>query len=305
MTSRTPVPTFSAEVDDLRDMAVLLADSAAAHIRRRRTELGVGGGHANGTDVKSSRVDPVTVVDRESEELIRRLVAAMRPGDVVYGEEEGSGSGGGASGDVATGKAAARWIVDPIDGTVNFLYGIPAYGVSVACEVDGVVVAGAVADVAGDRIFHAGRGRGAMLRTADGIDRAIGCSRPEDLAVALVATGFSYDAHRRVEQGRLVTELLADVRDIRRIGSAALDLCLLAAGAVDCYYEHGLNVWDWAAGALIAEEAGAVVDVPGLDALSDAGDVVMASAPAVADDFRAALRSRGALDPMPKTDAGD
>ena len=191
-----------------------------------------------------------------------------------------------------------RWIVDPIDGTVNFLYGIPAYGVSVACEVDGRIVAGAVADVAGGRVFHAGLGAGAVVRTVDGREETLRCSAPDELGVSLVATGFGYDSTRRATQGRLVADLLGDVRDIRRIGSAALDLCLLAAGAVDCYFEHGLNLWDWAAGALIAGEAGAVVKLPDPEAASADGELVAASAPTVAEEFFGALDARGALGPI-------
>ena len=280
-------PDYADAPADLRAMAVLLASAAADHIRVRRRELGVGGGRAEGTDVKSSRVDPVTVVDRESEDLIRRLVASLRPGDVVFGEEAG-GAGARAEG--------VRWIVDPIDGTVNFLYGIPAYGVSIACEKDGRIVAGAVADVAGRRIFHAAKGGGAVVRDASGREEPLSCSAPADLGVSLVATGFAYAAQRRAAQGGLVADLLADVRDIRRIGSAALDLCLLAAGAVDCYYEHGLNLWDWAAGALIAEEAGAVVKRPATEAGSADGELVAAAAPTVAEEFFAALQARGALE---------
>lgn len=282
-------PAYADAPADLRRMAVVLASAAADHIRVRRRELGVGAGRAEGTDVKSSRVDPVTVVDRESEELIRRLVASLRPGDVVFGEEEG---GAGAR------SERVRWIVDPIDGTVNFLYGIPAYAVSIACEKDGRIVAGAVADVAGDRIFHAAEGAGAVLRDASGREEALCCSAPADLGVSLVATGFAYSAQRRAVQGALVADLLSDVRDIRRIGSAALDLCLLAAGAVDCYYEHGLNLWDWAAGALIAKEAGAVVTLPDPEAGSADGELVAGAAPTVAKEFFAALESRGALEPI-------
>lgn len=275
----------------LRRLAVLMATVAADHIRLRRRELGVGGGRAEGTDVKSSRVDPVTVVDRESETLVRDLVASLRPGDAVFGEEEGGAAQASASGGV-------RWIVDPIDGTVNFLYGIPAYAVSIAAELDGDVVAGAVADVAGGRIFHAARGEGAVVKHGDGREEPLRCSAPSDLGMSLVATGFGYDAARRRIQGALVADLLGEVRDIRRIGSAALDLCLLAAGAVDCYYEHGLNVWDWAAGALIAAEAGAEVRVPDASERSADGALVAAAAPSVAGEFLSALEARGAAGPI-------
>lgn len=288
----------AATVAELRRAAVFFADSAADLVRVRRREVGVGAGRASGTEVKSSRVDPVTVVDREAEELVRRLVAALRPGEAVFGEEAGDGA---LADDPGTGAAAPRirWIVDPIDGTVNFLYGIPAYAVSVACELDGEIVAGAVADVAGDRVFHAGLGAGAELRAADGSATQLRCSAPEDLGVSMVATGFGYDAARRSRQGALVAELLGEVRDIRRIGSAAIDLCLLAAGAVDCYYEHGLNLWDWAAGALIAREAGAVVTLPDPGAGAAEGRLVAGAAPTVAEDFLGLLERHGATGAMP------
>lgn len=280
-------------IDELRRTAVLLATTAADLARVRRREVGVGAGRAEGTEVKSSRVDPVTVVDTETEAHVRRLVAALRPGDAVFGEEEGDGDGSGAT------CSGVRWIVDPIDGTVNFLYGVPAYAVSVACEVDGAIVAGAVADIAGGRVFHAGLGAGAEVRAADGTAETLTCSAPADLGVSLVATGFAYDSARRSRQGRVVAELLGEVRDIRRIGSAALDLCLLAAGAVDCYYEHGLSLWDWAAGALIAREAGAVVKHPDPATGSPEGQLMAAAAPTVAEDFLGLLDRLGADGPIP------
>lgn len=289
-------------IDELRRTAVLLATTAADLARVRRREVGVGAGRAAGTGVKSSRVDPVTVVDTETEAHVRALVAALRPGDRVFGEEAGDGGGdGGRDGQGNPGGAGprTRWIVDPIDGTVNFLYGIPAYAVSVACEVDGVIVAGAVADIAGGRVFHAGLGAGAEVRAADGSAEPLACSAPADLGVSLVATGFAYDSARRARQGRIVAELLSEVRDIRRIGSAALDLCLLAAGAVDCYYEHGLSLWDWAAGALIAREAGAVVKRPNPAAGSPEGQLLAAAAPTVAEDFLGLLGRLGAAEPVP------
>ena len=151
-----------------------------------------------------------------------------------------------------------RWVVDPIDGTVNFMYGIPAYAVSVAAQVGGRSVAGAVVDVARGIVYGATRGGGAWMSDGTGARTELRCNPVERTELALVATGFGYAAGRRRAQGRIVAELLPRVRDIRRVGAAALDLCMVASGAVDAHYEHGLSPWDWAAGGLIAAEAGAV-----------------------------------------------
>lgn len=219
----------------LRDVAVEVASRAAALVR----ELSAFGVEV--ADTKSSLVDVVTEVDRRSETLVRELLGQARPHDSILGEEEGA----------SPGTSGVRWIVDPVDGTVNLLYGIPDYAVSVAAEVDGVVVAGAVVDVAGDHVYAAARGHGA---TKDGAPIRV---RPAaGPGARLVLTGFGYQAEVREHQGACVARLLPMVRDIRRIGSCALDLCRLAEGRADAYVEEGPRVWDWAAGQVIVSEAG-------------------------------------------------
>ncbi|MFZ2527134.1 MAG: inositol monophosphatase family protein [Rhodococcus sp. (in: high G+C Gram-positive bacteria)] len=271
-------------------VAVTVAVEAAAHVRRRRSEL-FGTSSAGGADAvrtKSTDTDPVTVADTESEDLIRRQLARLRPGDGFLGEE-----GGGDSDMVGQ---RVRWVVDPIDGTVNFVYGIPVFAVSVAAQVEGRSVAGAVVDVSTGDTYSAAVGAGATLTTADGAVAALCCAPVTETGLALVATGFSYDADRRAHQGRIVARLLPQVRDIRRMGAAALDLCMVACGRVDAHFEHGLNPWDWAAGALIAAEAGAMVRVPagfGAD-----GEVTVAAAPGIADDFLQLLTEIGADRPV-------
>jgi myo-inositol-1(or 4)-monophosphatase len=264
----------------LRDIAVAVAETAAEHIRARRPEVfgEVGAGRIDDDSAvrtKSSPNDPVTVVDTETEQVIRALLTRCRPHDRILGEEGGEEGGG-----------AVRWIVDPIDGTVNFLYGIPAYAVSVAAQYGGRSVAGAVVDVARGLTYSAALGHGATRHGPGGAGRAqLRCSQARSVSSALVATGFAYDARRRAAQGALVAALLGEVRDIRRIGSAALDLCMVAAGLVDAHYEHGLGPWDWAAASLIAAEAGAVVTGPDPLTPSEAGEVVVACAPGIADEL--------------------
>jgi myo-inositol-1(or 4)-monophosphatase len=234
---------------------------------------------------KSSETDVVTAADRASERLIRERLAKLRPGEPVLGEEEG---GGGAAG-----PGGVCWVVDPIDGTVNYLYGYPWYAVSVAVQVDGASVAGAVVEPDSGRRWTAARGQGAAL---DGVPlRAAATSR---LDLAMVATGFGYRPERRRRQATGVATLIGRIRDIRRSGSAALDLCAVAAGWVDGYFEHGLSRWDWAAGALIAEEAGAWVRVPGgaangWDTDGLGADLLMAAAPGVAGALIEAMADCG------------
>jgi myo-inositol-1(or 4)-monophosphatase len=271
-------------------VAEQLASAGAAFVRGRRAEV-FGAEFSNGDAVrtKSTPTDPVTVVDTETEALLRRRLAELRPGDAVLGEE-----GGGPASAVAIG--AVTWVLDPIDGTVNFVYGIPVYAVSVAAQVDGISVAGAVADVVSGEIYSAGKGLGAHVTDAEG-RRVLRCTEVTELSMALVGTGFGYSPRRRTAQARLLAGLLPQVRDVRRMGSAALDLCMVAAGRLDAHYEHGLHVWDWAAGALIAAESGAQVLVAD-DAVD--GGLVLAGAPGVAAALHDALRRLDGLAPLPR-----
>jgi myo-inositol-1(or 4)-monophosphatase len=237
--------TFSSSTSpaELLDLAVEVAREAAALVREHA---------AHGVTVaatKSSDVDVVTAADRASEELIRGLVAARRPHDAFLGEE----------GDDVAGTSGVRWIVDPIDGTVNFLYGLPEYAVSIAAEVDGEVVAGVVLNPATGTTYTAFvDDDGVVQSRRDGGPVAV--RGPAPLGQRLLATGFSYDSDLRRLQAEALVALLPRVRDIRRHGSCALELCHVAEGRVDGYFEEGVNLWDHAAGALVAQGAGARVE---------------------------------------------
>jgi myo-inositol-1(or 4)-monophosphatase len=271
----------------LRAVAEQLATEAAAFARRRRAEIfgaGADSTLAGPVQSKSTPTDPVTVADTETERLLRDRIGALRPGESILGEE-----GGGPS---AVADGGVCWVVDPIDGTVNFVYGIPAYAVSVAAQIDGVSVAGAVADVESGDVYSAAVGHGAQVLRG-GERRVLRCSTADELAMALVGTGFGYVPQRRAEQAALLAGILPLVRDVRRIGSAALDLCMVAEGRLDAHYEHGLHVWDWAAGALVATEAGALVRLPeGAD--GEAG-LLVAAAPGIAAQLIEALDRFGGL----------
>lgn len=208
---------------------------------------------ARGVDVaatKSSATDVVTEADRASEELIRRRIAEARPDDGVLGEE----------GDDLGGTSGVRWIVDPIDGTVNFLYGLDEYAVSIAAEVDGEVVAGVVLNPARGIEYTAYVDRTGTIRAArDGAPIVVRV--PGEVSQRLCATGFSYRADVRERQARAWVGLLPLVRDLRRHGSAALEMCHVAEGCLDAYFEEGVHPWDYSAGALIARGAGARVDL--------------------------------------------
>jgi myo-inositol-1(or 4)-monophosphatase len=193
---------------------------------------------------KSTPTDVVTEADTAAEDLIRARLLGARPDDALLGEE---GS------DVA-GTSGVRWVVDPLDGTVNYLYGLPGWAVSIAAEVEGTTVMGVVAVPTYGETFWAVSGSGAFR---DG--EPIHVSSCETLAAALLGTGFAYDSRRRAAQARWVAQVLPQVRDIRRYGSAAVDLCAIACGRLDAYAEQGLAPWDRAAGVLIASEAGARV----------------------------------------------
>ncbi|GAA4533097.1 inositol-1-monophosphatase [Mycobacterium paraffinicum] len=280
----------------MRTVAESLATEAAAFVRRRRAEVfgqAAASSQLPGNGAvrsKSTPTDPVTVVDTETERLLRDRLAELRPGDPILGEE-----GGGPADPAGTPAGAVTWVLDPIDGTVNFVYGIPAYAVSVGAQVDGVSVAGAVADVVAGRVYSAGTGLGAHVIDDQGV-RPLRCATVDDLSMALLGTGFGYSRQRRATQAALLARLLPVVRDVRRIGSAALDLCMVAAGRLDAFYEHGLQPWDCAAGALIAAEAGARVSLPANDI--DGAGLVLAAAPGIADELLAALDEIDGLDPI-------
>ena len=232
-------------------------------------------------DTKSSPTDVVTEMDRRSEALITEWIRAVRPGDTVLGEEGGQTLGGAGTGpgDVGGDQARVRWVVDPLDGTVNYLYGLPDWAVSIAAEVDGTIVAGVVEVPRFGERFTAVAGGGAW-RYRDGNPEAaiaLRCNSGVALGQALVGTGFGYDAGRRRVQGEVVAALLPQVRDIRRGGSAAVDLCSVAAGRMDAFFERGLNYWDYAAGGLIAREAGALVG--GLSGRPESTSMTVAAGP--------------------------
>lgn len=277
LAASTSVPT--PDPVELRRVAVRVATLAAALVSRRRDQV-LG---SDSLRTKSSETDPVTLADTESELLIRSELATLRPHDSVLGEEQGGGVDNGG----------LRWVVDPIDGTVNFLYGLPFYAVSVAVQHNGQTLAGAVVEVVSGRVFAAAKDGGATLDGAP-----VHCNTVSQASMALVATGFGYQTERRRSQGAVLAALLPAVRDVRRAGSASLDLCAVAAGWVDAYYEHGLGPWDWAAGALIAAEAGAKLTLPAANAAGSDGELVFAAAPGVAAELLALIDAAWA-GPMP------
>jgi myo-inositol-1(or 4)-monophosphatase len=247
--------------DELLAIAREVVDAAAklAVVMRR---IGIGD-----VSTKSTETDVVTAADRAVERQVAGMLRSVRPDDDVLGEESGA---------LATSGSPVRWILDPIDGTVNYLYGLPHYAVSLAAEVDGKVVAGVVRNAANGHEWTATLGGGAYR---DG--RRLTGSTVTDLGHALLGTGFGYAAARRAHQARVLAALLPQVRDVRRLGAAALDLCLAAEGTLDVYYEKGLNLWDHAAGGLIAEEAG--LRVTGLAGAPPGPDLVIAAPPALYD----------------------
>jgi myo-inositol-1(or 4)-monophosphatase len=228
----------SSELDSLLSLAEELAGRAADLSLRRL--------HQPRTDVrtKATATDMLTEVDEACERVIVEGIKRTRPDDGILSEE----------GAAAESTSGVRWVIDPIDGTTNYLYGHPGYGISIAVEIEGEVAVGVVHDPVHGERFAAVRGRGA---TRNGDEIAV--SGETDLAAALVATGFGYEPARRTAQAELVARLIGSIRDIRRMGAAAVDLCSVACGRVDAYYERGLNHWDLAAGTLVAAEAGAAV----------------------------------------------
>ena len=261
---------------ELRDLAARIAHEGADLAREMRPGVAVA-------DTKTSATDVVTEADRAVEELIRRRITTERPGDAILGEE----------GDDLPGTSGVRWVIDPIDGTVNYLYGLPECAVSVAAEIDGVVHAGVVVTIPDGRTYAAALGHGA---TCDGRPIAVRPSPP--LAERLVLTGFGYERDVRIHQAACIAALLPEVRDIRRMGSSALDLCHVADGSADAYVEAGPHPWDWSAAGLVLREAGGRFDLME-GSLPLAGhpsrNVVAGSSGAGWDSFVAALGAAGFL----------
>ncbi|HEY4267237.1 MAG TPA: inositol monophosphatase family protein [Galbitalea sp.] len=264
--------TSTAAATDLLSIARTVALATGELAARRRRE---------GVDVaatKSSPVDVVTAADRETEALIRGMLADARPTDGFFGEESGA----------ERGSSGLTWLVDPIDGTVNYLYGIPHYGISIAVvegEPDPLTwtgIAGCVVNPAIGEVFTATAGGEAYLG-----DRSIRVAPAVELSQALIGTGFAYDSAVRGEQGELVARLLPHVRDIRRAGTASLDLCFVACGRLNGYFERTLSPWDHAAGAIIARAAGARVS--GKDGAAPSRDFILAGEPSVAESLERVL----------------
>ncbi|MGX6602540.1 inositol monophosphatase family protein [Micromonosporaceae bacterium Da 78-11] len=254
--------------DELLALAVRVVREAAVTARRMRAEA------ITDIETKSTDTDVVTAADKAVERQVVEALRAVRPDDGVLGEEYG------VSG--ATAPGAVRWILDPIDGTVNYLYGLPQYAVSLAAEVDGVVLAGVVVNAATGDEWTATLGGGAWRG-----ERRLRGSVRTSLDQTLLGTGFGYDARRRAHQGVVLARLIARVRDIRRFGAAALDLCAVAEGTLDAYFEKGLNPWDHAAGGLIAAEAG--LTVAGLHGTPAGLDLLVAAPPAIFGPLHDAL----------------
>lgn len=279
MTAHDPV--------ELRSIAIDVATAAAERILAKRAELSGHGDLRQFATTKSSAEDPVTIVDTLAEDFIADRLSALRPADGIIGEE----------GSERASESGVSWVVDPIDGTVNFLYGLPEYAVSIGAAVDGEVLAGAVVNVPRGAVYSAALGHGATVEV-DGRVRTLRCTAADDPALALVATGFSYSSHWRAQQAELLTRLLPRVRDIRRMGAAALDFCRVAEGTVDAFYEHGLHCWDFAAGSLIAREAGAVVHTPRLSTPGSAGEAVSVAAGPLAAGWAQLMESVDGLRPL-------
>ena len=251
----------------LEDELLSVADDAA---RAAARELMSRFGHSQaGIRSKSSPTDLVSDADVSAEGAIRAVLGARRPQDAILGEEGG-----------ATGGGDLRWVIDPLDGTTNFLFGFPQFAVSVACEDRDGGLAGVVLDPVRDECFAATRSGPPTLNGAE-----IAGSRRRELGSALVATGFSYDAAERARQAEVLARVLPRVRDIRRAGAAALDLAWAACGRVDAFYERGVKAWDVAAGSLVAERAGLLVRP--LAARDGEPSGLAAAPPALADELLA------------------
>ncbi|MDX6196957.1 MAG: monophosphatase [Actinomycetota bacterium] len=263
----------------LADVLLELATRLAREAGALALEMRVG---VKQLDPKSSPTDVVTAADQAVERLLVDGINTARPDDGLLGEEGASDPG----------TSGLRWVVDPIDGTVNYLYGIPQWAVSIGVEDDRGALVGVVYDPAKEELWQAVRGAGSTL---NGVP--LRCTSVTSLGQALVATGFGYDARRRAAQAEALRDVLPNVRDIRRAGAGSLDLCSVAAGRVDAYYEQGLSPWDLSAGTLIAREAGARVE--GLKGRPPSADLVVAAGPGIFDALHDLLAAADAdKDPL-------
>ncbi|MEI6229121.1 MAG: inositol monophosphatase family protein [Actinomycetes bacterium] len=262
-------------LDELREVAISAAREAAVLAADGRREGVVVAG------TKSSATDIVTEMDRRVEALLVDRILTARPDDGMLGEE-------GAS---HVGSNGVRWVLDPIDGTVNYLYGIPSWGVSVAAEIDGVGVVGVVAAPMLGETFVAVRGRGAHKHDQWGVHE-LRVNDPVELTGSLVGTGYGYTQERRIAQARVTSALLPYVGDLRRLGSCSIDLCYVAEGRFDAYYERGVHLWDYAAAALVVTEAGGVFG--GLNGRGPSEDLVIAAGPNLYRGLHDVLRDNGA-----------
>ena len=236
---------------ELLEVAVEAARAAAVELLLRwRRPLEIG--------TKSTPTDPVTAADVAAEHAIRDVLARRRPADSILGEEGG-----------ATGEGALRWVVDPLDGTVNYMYGLPTFAVSIAVEDANGALAAAILDPVGNELFTATRSRVPLCNGAP-----IAASSCDNLARALVATGFGYEASVRAAQAEVAARVIPLACDIRRAGAAALDMCWCASGRLDAYFERGVKAWDIAAGALICERAGLAIRTLEPDGILPSGIVV-------------------------------
>lgn len=264
------MPADSSLLDDLSRVALDVAQGVAAILE-------AGFGHARElVETKSSPTDMVSEVDRTAETYAGQRLAELRPEDGLLGEE----------GALRPSRSGVRWVLDPLDGTTNYLFGIPMWSVSIAAEIDTLPVAGVVIDPSRHETWQATSGRGATL---NGQPCRVAQGR-SSLSTALVATGFGYQRERRAWEADVVSRVLPEVRDIRRFGSAALDLCWVAGGRFDAYYEWGLNAWDLSAGRLLCEEAGGRVEIT-------PGEIVVATTLELFDPLRDLLARSGAYDP--------
>jgi myo-inositol-1(or 4)-monophosphatase len=280
----TPVTPGTDELTELEQLAIDAATEAGRFILDERpAQLRVA-------ETKSSATDVVTVMDQQAEQMLRQRITAARPHDAIVGEEAAAKDG----------ESGVTWLIDPIDGTVNYLYGIPAYAVSVAAAVGDprrpgawAPVAGAVVNPVTGELYRAHLDGGAWLEVRGGAPRRLVVPDPSpDLGQALAGTGFGYAADRRAWQTRVLLEVIPSIRDIRRFGSAALDICAVATGTLDCYFERGLNPWDLAAAWVVLAEAGGVLS--GLAGGPPDDVMVVGAAPPLHEQLERVVRAAAA-----------